>query len=398
MIICPLEECTGCSACFNVCGKHAITMVEGLNGHLFPQIDNDKCVKCKLCINSCPNNKTPEYNTPMASYVATAKDSKEVLTSTSAGIASVFARHIILSGGVVYGSCGWDCQHIHHIRVDSLEDIEKLKGSKYVQSAIEDTFTHVKDDLAKGIKVLFIGTPCQVAGLNGFLRKQYDNLYTVDLICHGVPSQKILTDALHDYLPKIDLSQVKVAFRKKEKGKSLYGLFVNDENGKPLYRSIFPNNDYIVGFLYGLFYRESCYQCHYTHPERVSDITIGDYWDRENKISLQNAQNGLSMVIVNTQQGSILLDNCASSLDMTPGVYQDFINRNGQLQHPIKKNAFYDSFAALYPEEGFLRAAKDSLKEEKIRLKKQILRTKIINIIKSIPGIELLHSTLLKRK
>lgn len=374
MIICPQEECTGCAACLNVCGQQAITMAEGLNGHLFPKIDSDKCVNCKLCVKTCPNNSQPGYHSPVASYVATARDEREALTSTSAGIASVFTRQIISSGGVVYGSCGLDCQHVCHIRVSSPEDIDKLKGSKYVQSAIEDSFTHVKEDLDKGSIVLFIGTPCQVAGLYSFLRKKYENLYTVDLICHGVPSQKILTDALHDYLSNVDLSKVKVAFRKKEKGKSLYGLFVNDESGKTLYRSTFPDNDYIVGFLYGLYYRESCYQCHYTRPDRVADITIGDYWDREKKITLNNSANGLSMLIVNTSHGEDFLELCGTNIHKTDGDYHDFIRRNGQLHHPIKKNAFYDTFLFEYPEKGFLKAARQSTSEDKKRLKKQLFR------------------------
>lgn len=386
MIICPQEECTGCAACLNVCSHHAITMAEGMNGHLFPHIDGDKCVNCKLCVKTCPNNNAPVYHTPIASYVATAKDSKEALNSTSAGIASVLARHIIALGGVVYGSCGLDCQHIRHIRVTSFEDIDKLKGSKYVQSAIDNTFNLVKNDLGKGAKVLFIGTPCQVAGLYGFLRKEYENLYTVDLICHGVPSQKTLTDALHDYLPKADLSHVKVAFRQKEKGKSLYGLFVNDENGKSLYRSTFPDNDYIVGFLYGLYYRDSCYQCHYTHPERVSDITIGDYWDTEKKISLQNATNGLSMVIVNTKEGFALLDKCDSLLDKIVGDYQYFIKRNGQLHHPIKRHDSYDNFKKEYLQKGFLKAAKNSLKKHKRQLRKVLFRQRLSKYFHAIFG------------
>jgi coenzyme F420-reducing hydrogenase beta subunit len=374
MVICPREECTGCAACYNVCSHQAISMVEGLNGHLFPEIDDDKCVSCKLCVKTCPNNNAPDLRTPLASYVATAIESKEALTSTSAGIASVLSRYIIESGGVVYGACGWDCQHVHHIRIASLDDIDKLKGSKYVQSAIEESFKQLKKDLEECLRVLFIGTPCQVAGLYGYLRKKYDNLYTVDIICHGVPSQKVLTDALHDYLPKTDLSQVKVAFRKKEKGKSLYGLFVNHNDGRKLYRSVFPNNEYIVGFLYGLFYRESCYQCHYAHPERVSDITIGDYWDREKKIVLKNSGDGLSMVIVNTPKGDALVEKCSSLIDKTTGDYSDFVRRNGQLHHPIKKNAFYESFLIEYPKDGFKKAAQRSLKGEIKRLRKELFR------------------------
>lgn len=385
MVICPQEECTGCAACYNVCSHQAISMVEGVNGHLFPEINADNCVNCKLCVKTCPNNNTPEFQTPIASYVATAIDGQEAVTSTSAGIASVFARYFIVNGGFVYGSCGWDCQHVRHIRVASLEDIEKLKGSKYVQSAIENNYAHVKSDLDNGFKVLFVGTPCQIAGLYGYLRKKYDNLYTVDLICHGVPSQKMFTEALHDYLPQVDLSQIRVDFRKKEKGKSLYGLFVRNNDGRRLYRSVFPNNEYIVGFLYGLFYRESCYQCHFTHPERVSDVTIGDYWDKEKKIALKNSVNGLSMVIVNTQKGELMVEKCSSLIDKTNGDYSDFVRRNGQLHHPIKKNAFYDSFAIEYPHNGFLNAAKNNLKVEKRRLKKELFRVKVKELIESIP-------------
>lgn len=363
-------------------------MVMGVNGHLFPEIDMDKCVGCKLCVSSCPNNTLPEFHTPISSYVAAAVDRKEALTCTSAGIASIFSRHIIENGGVVYGSSGQDCQHVRHIRVTSSADIDNIKGSKYVQSAIEDTFKQIKTDLNKGINVLFIGTPCQVSGLYSFLRKKYDNLYTVDLICHGVPSQKILVDALLDYLPKEDLSELEVSFRKKEKGKSLYGLFVNNKDGKEIYRSLFPNNEYIIGFLYGLYYRESCYQCHYARPERVSDITIGDYWDREKRIALSNSDMGLSMVIVNTSQGTRLINECDAFINKTVGDYQSFIRRNGQLHQSVKKNSFYNSFAAEYPLNGFLNTAKIYLKNEKRRIKKQLFRTKIADFIKSVPGSE----------
>lgn len=386
MNICDLEQCTGCSACLNNCMHGAISMVTGVNGHLFPMIDSEKCISCNLCVKSCPNNTLPEFHTPISSYVATAVDRKEALSSTSAGMASVFSRHIIENGGVVYGSCGLDCQHVCHIRVTNPADIFKIKGSKYVQSAIEDVFSQIKIDLNKGKNVLFIGTPCQVAGLYGFLHKKFDNLFTIDLICHGVPSQKILVDALHDYLPNEELSELEVSFRKKENGRSLYGLFVNKEDGSEVYRSLFPNNEYIVGFLYGLYYRDSCYQCHYSQPERVSDITIGDYWDKEKRLSLPNSDMGLSMLIVNTPQGMILMNECDTLINTVAGNYHDFVRRNGQLHHPIKKNSFYDSFVVEYPLKGFLFAAKICLKNEKKRIKKQILRSKIVDFIKKVPG------------
>lgn len=385
MNICDIDQCTGCSACMNICSHGAISMVMGVNGHLFPKIDKDKCVGCNLCINSCPNNTLPEFHAPILSYIATAVDGKEALTSTSAGIASVLSRHIIENGGVVYGSCGLDCQHVRHIRVATSADIYNIKGSKYVQSAIEDIFTQIKEDLIKGIIVLFIGTPCQVAGLYGFLHKKFDNLFTIDFVCHGVPSQKILNDALKAYLPDTNLEEVNLRFRKKEKRKSLYGLFVEDKQGKPLFRSVYPENEYITGFLCGMYYRESCYQCHYARPERVSDITVGDYWDREKMVNLENADRGLSMVIVNTSAGRELLSDCQSYLNVLSADYSGFINRNGQLDHPLKRFDLYDDFARDYTDHGFLLAAKRNLKIEKKKVRRSFLKMRIKDALFSIP-------------
>lgn len=385
MNICDLDQCTGCSACMNSCSHGAISMVTGVNGHLFPRIDTEKCVSCNLCVKSCPNNTLPDFHAPILSYIATAVDGKEALTSTSAGIASVFSRYIVENGGAVYGCCGDNCLMVQHIRISTVDKIEKLKGSKYVQSNIGESFSRIKEDLKNGMLVLFVGTPCQVAGLRHFLKKDYDNLYTIDLICHGVPSQQILNDALKAYLPNTNLEGVKLKFRKKEKGKSLYGLFVEDKQGKSLYRSVYPENEYITGFLCGMFYRESCYQCHYARPERVSDITIGDYWDREKRVNLDNAERGLSMVIVNTQAGRKLLSDCHSYLNVSSADYSEFIKRNGQLDHPLKRFDLYEDFVRDYTEYGFLWAAKKNLKKEKKYIRRSLLKMKIKDIIFSVP-------------
>ncbi len=385
MIICEIEECTGCYACLNICTHNAISMQKGTNGHLYPVIDEEMCVKCNQCGKVCPNNTLPDFHAPIATYIATAQNPQESKTSTSAGIASVFSRYIVENGGVVYGSCGENCQKIQHIRITKSEEIEELKGSKYVQSSIGETFCQLREDLKKGFPVLFIGTPCQVAGLNQFLKKGYENLYTIDLICHGVPSQQILNDALKSYLPDTILDEVNLKFRKKEKGKSLYGLFVEDKQGKSLYRSVYPDNEYITGFLCGLFYRESCYQCHYARPERVSDITVGDYWDSEKKIHIDNANGGLSMLIVNTPAGQHLLELCEAKINVLPSNYSDFIKRNGQLDHPLRRFHLYGNFIKDYEEHGFLWASQKNLKEEKQNVRKALLKMRIKDCILSMP-------------
>ena len=407
MNICPIEQCTGCSACMNACRHSAITMRKGKNGHLFPEINADLCVGCKLCEKACPNNTLPEYNYPSATYIATSKNSDEAKTSTSAGIASVLSRQILKQGRIVYGTCGTDCQHVHHVRIDKEEDLWQIKGSKYVQSAIEDTYTHVKEDLKNGKTVLFIGTPCQVAGLQIFMKSFLaipananlrGNLYTVDLVCHGVPSQQILNDAIREYVPERNLSELNVSFRKKEKNKSLYGLFISDkETGADVYRSVFPKNEYIVGFLNGLYYRESCYQCHYTHPERVSDITLGDYWDRDNKVQIGNHEGGLSMVMANTNQGAKLLQEASSMLNLLDGDYSDFVKRNGQLEHPIKKHPKYEEFAQHYPQKGFLTSISSCIAADLKRIRRNNLLSKLSRIVYKIPGTKKLYKKIVRR-
>lgn len=380
MIICDQQQCTGCAVCTTACKHRAISLQEGVNGHLFPVIDSEKCVECGACARLCPNNSAIQYNTPAAAYIATVKNPLESKESTSAGVASALARQIIKDGGVVYGCCGRDIEHVRHIRVDSDKEVDLLKGSKYVQSTLTDILSSIREDISKGKTVLFIGTPCQVAGVTRYLHNP-DNLVTIDLVCHGVPSQSLLIDALHSYLPNFDLSSADVMFRKKKDGRSRYGLFVKDEYGTELYNSTFPTNEYITGFLSGLYYRESCYQCHYARPERVSDISLGDYWDFEGKINIDNKEGGLSMLIENTEKGASLIKESKNILSLLSGDYSGFVTRNGQLSHPIKKNERYEDFKTDYPRLGFHKAAKKHLRMQKLMIRRNMLANKIKDLI-----------------
>ena len=383
MIICEQQQCTGCAVCTTACKHRAISMQEGVNGHLFPVIDGEKCVECGACAKLFPNNNTIQYHTPAAAYIATVKNPLESKESTSSGIASALARQIIRTGGVVYGCCGRDIEHVRHIRVDNENEVDLLKGSKYVQSSLIDILPSIKEDLSKVKKVLFIGTPCQVAGVSRYLHNP-DNLVTIDLVCHGVPSQRLLTDALHSYQPNCDLSSADVRFRKKDGGKSRYGLFVRDVNGIELYNSAFPANEYITGFLSGLYYRESCYQCHYARPERVSDITLGDYWDFEGRVKIANKEGGLSMLIVNSEKGVNLIKEGQDLISLLSGDYSGFVKKNGQLSHPIKKNERYEGFKTDYPRLGFHKAAKKHLRMQILIIRKNMFINKIADLVHAL--------------
>lgn len=408
--ICNPKECTGCAACANSCGHGAISIESDKYGYLHPVIDKNLCVDCGLCVRICPNNSLPIFNEPKYCYVGCAKDAYEQLTSTSGGIASVLCRWIIQHGGVVFGCTGNDIYNVKHIKITSTSEINLLKGSKYVQSQIDNTMFEVKKELIKGKTVLFIGTPCQIAGLKSIIpiKLQY-KLLTVDFVCHGVPSQKILNDALNEVNSakkhrniqfrikeykiskysnkKIIVSSNNIAYCPFDaKYNTRYGIFSVDKNRK-IY-SPFPKNDYIVGFLRGLFYRESCYQCRYAKIGRVSDITLGDFrYPKNSKDVIAGENRLLSKVLINTDYGAHLIKKVTNHICVKNIYLKDLINEGGQLTHPMPMHPQRTQFLHEYTTLGF-RAATKIIQSEKKIIRNHILLTDIRDVLYRLPFVE----------
>ncbi len=383
--ICAYEECTGCMACKTACVHHAINIEKDLMGFFYPKKIMDLCVDCGLCEDVCPNNNKLTFHYIKESYVATAKESQEVEKSASGGIASIIARFIIRNGGVVYGCTSMDAAHIQHIRISRENEIDLIKGSKYVQSDTILIMDSIKDDLKNGLTVLFIGTPCQVAGLQSFLRKPYKNLLTVDFVCHGVPSQQLFNDILGNDFPMLGKIPLKVDFRFRDKrGRSKYGIKLSDNNGKCVFKEIYPNNRYITGYLDGMFYRECCYQCHYAKSERVSDITLGDYWDREEKYTVlrHHKVDGLSMMMINTPKGEFVKKSIQNSVKMVGVATEILPNRNSQLIHPMQYHLDYETFKYEYMNYGYSNRAVMILDNEIKRIHRLLLLSKISGVVK----------------
>jgi F420H2-dehydrogenase, beta subunit len=338
--ICDKDICTGCGLCASICPKNSIKMVTiGKLGHLYPQIDQEKCVDCGLCKKKCPSLNTPIQTAPITAYAAIAKDNEEYHSSTSGGAASVFSRYIIEKGGVVYGCAvveDDDVVDIRHIRVDMIDELYRLKGSKYVQSRITEIIPLLKEDIKNGKEVLFVGTPCQCAAIKNLYNKTPDNLYLVDLICHGVPSLSLLKRHIRNVLPNKQIN--KLSFREGNEYK--LSLNVNTESAycKSMLTDRF-SDFYYDTFIDGVTFRESCYTCRYAKPYRCSDITIGDFWGL-NKDAVQDFpehSKGTSVLLPITDKGVDLIDATKTKLYIIERIVDEAVKGNHQLQHPINK-------------------------------------------------------------
>ncbi|MCQ2310652.1 MAG: Coenzyme F420 hydrogenase/dehydrogenase, beta subunit C-terminal domain [Paludibacteraceae bacterium] len=340
------DFCTGCAACANVCTKGAIAMIEGEMGHLYPHINKDLCVECGACEQHCSVLHPIELNPIKKAYAAWAKDETEYKTSVSGGVASLLSRLIIQQGGVVYGCAMLPGIEIRHIRVDNEEDLLKLKGSKYVQSSISDILPILKKDLQSNRKVLFIGTPCQVAAVKKLYSDKYPNLYLVDLICHGVPSVQILRKHILNVVSTNEIYQY-ISFRSQEG----YCIVVGDKYKKGCQTNIFKGDKYIESFIEGYTYRESCYNCQFAQPNRVGDITIGDFWGLGTEGDTENINEhplGCSVVLPITEKGLNLVNDITPNLYLYERSVSEAVHGNTQLMHPTRKTNRIRLFRYLY--------------------------------------------------
>ena len=301
------RDCCGCTACYSICPRNAISMKADEEGFLYPEIDHNACIRCNACVNVCPLHKTIEHNTAKQIYAVKHKDDQVRLHSSSGGAFTLFSDFILKSGGVIYGAVFDEAFKVVHTRADDKQKRDKMRGSKYVQSFLSDTFKKVEYDLKQNKQVLFTGTPCQVGGLKSYLRKDYDNLFTVDIICHGVMSPLIFDETIL-CLKKIYGDFDSLSFRDKTIAWRGSHISIN-KNGKKISETRQLNS--LKRLYYGHYAtRPSCHDCKFTNVDRVSDITIGDFWGIENENAKFEDRLGISFVMVNSSKGERLLDNC----------------------------------------------------------------------------------------
>lgn len=306
------EKCTGCGACVQRCPKQCISWTTKEFGFRYPQIDKQRCINCGLCEQVCPIDKPLNMKLEQKAFAAVHKDFNVLAKSTSGGAFTAIADAIFSREGIVYGVAMTVNMQVKHIRTTNKNEFAALRSSKYVQSDTGSTYKMVERDLRLGRIVLYSGTPCQINGLKHFLRKNYENLYTVDIVCHGVGSQAYF-DKYMDFARERYGTIKTLRFRSKEyAGWSCGGVVVvvvvsnSDRVKKIPYRDF--DNYYYSYFLSGDIYRKSCYSCKYANTRRVGDFSLGDYWGIETLNLPLKTDNGCSLILINNRHAMELLD------------------------------------------------------------------------------------------
>lgn len=336
------DYCTGCTACASVCPKGCITMAADENGFLCPVVDAEKCVSCGLCEKVCPMITPLEkpVNEP-AAYAAYSKDEAMRLSSSSGGVFTESAKAVLNDGGAVFGAAYNAQFEVVHICVEDEADLAKLRGAKYAQSDLGGTFRDVKRRLERGQKVLFSGTPCQVGGLKAFLRRDYENLLTVDFVCHSVPSPMAWREYVK-YRARLDNGgeiPSAINLRDKQTGWTNYqysNLFTYENGHKHTARS--SESLYMKLFVGDYINRESCANCRFKGYSRVSDLTIGDFWGIWDVAPEMDDNKGTSVVLVQSPRGAELLRCITNRLVFKAVTREEASRQNGAMLNAAQPN------------------------------------------------------------
>lgn len=345
----PVANCSSCGACANACPHGAISMHLDDEGFYRPAIDAEKCVECGTCERVCPWAKdvqNPNVSSVTPKTVAAySLDDSIRLNSSSGGIFTVLAEKVLADGGVVAGVAQLDKAHFGHVIVDNKADLPKFQGSKYVQANPGLVYKSVRNALREGRKVLFSGTPCQVAALYSVLGKtQYENLYTVDIVCHGTPSVKVWEKYVKELESKTGSKLEKCSFRNKDAGWGNYSLAYKFENG---IETLIPHaqDEFMRLFLQRICQNESCADCRYRKLPRIADITLGDFWGISNYHREMDDNKGTSVVLLNTTHGADLFNSVADQVKYCVSTIENAIAGNpcivrSSIQHPKRAEFF----------------------------------------------------------
>lgn len=326
--------CTGCAACSNICPRQCITMIEDNEGFEYPVVDTRLCIRCNKCVAVCPvmSGVSRDKLAIPKVYACKNKDETVRLNSSSGGVFSAVAGHVLGQNGIVFGAMFDNDFDVMHGFIAQECDLDKLRRSKYVQSRIELSYQEAEKYLTSRKLVLFSGTPCQIAGLRNYLGKEYKNLITCEVICHGVPSRRVYNEYLRFLEDKYGSKISDIDFRAQDRGWDNFETQIRFKNGA-VYQNINSVEPlYMRGFLTNLYLRPSCYTCNFKHKNSVADLTLGDYWRIARRYPYVHDGKGISLVVVNTRVGEDVFRRVASKMDYLAT----------SLDHALECNRFLD--------------------------------------------------------
>ena len=380
------KHCYGCSLCKYKCPKNAIEMAYNAEGFLIPVIDKEKCIECGLCEKICPhlnelkNNTISDEDEILAAY---RKDMRNYTKYTSSGIFSELAKKFVSSGDFVAG-CVWDeNMKAKHIVTNDIKNIEKIAGSKYVQSDIQEIYTSVDKILKENKKVLICGTPCQIAAIKKAFNSE--NLYTIAIVCHGTPSPKVWEIYKQKLEEKEKSKMIDANFRYKGK----YGWITpytkyDFKNKSSVSKLSFTEDAYVIAFGEDLLHRNSCYNCKYKGTNSNADIIIGDYWGCSSKLLKKSHNKGISAVIVHTEKGKEMLELISNEFVFIKDCKENILKENNPVLNPVKYNPKREVFYEEFKRNNDIEKFNLSTNTLKYKIKKVLYKLYFFELIKRI--------------
>lgn len=380
------NECSGCSACLNVCPVNAITMQEDKEGFFYPIINRQVCVECGLCRKVC-SWANPSYDNLSEPQVIASvlKNKSERVQSTSGGVFFAIAQWIIKEGGVVYGAAFDNKLQLHHVSAETMDELQKLRGSKYIQSDLGNIFKDIKQNLDDNRRCYFTGTGCQVAGLKAYLRKDYPKLITSDLVCHGVPSQRLFNEHIAYMEQKFHDKIIDYRFRDYKMGSGCEICYF--ENKCPIINPSYELSPYLYSFIHSYVLRLSCYECRFARIPRQGDITLADYWGVERFIPSLDRRNGVSLVFLNNKKAIDLWGEINDSLEFVYSKLKDAVAYNRNVVSSTNKPQIREHIFEEIEKLGYSYVAKYEFRNPKhnwIKIKKTITRTALFRVAVSV--------------
>ena len=390
------KDCMGCHACVSICPKSCVLMETDQEGFLYPVVNYNLCIKCKKCINVCPIiNKEEVENNPVA-YSCINNDETIRLDSSSGGIFTLVAEKVIAQGGAVFGASFNNQFEVEHVFVETKEDLGKLRGSKYVQSKIGNSYKKAKEFLDSGREVLFTGTPCQITGLKSYLEKFYTNLSTMDIVCHGVPSPEVWRKYVEFREIEAGSPAQRIAFRRKNEGWKRFSVSFLFKNNTE-YRQNLRNDLYMRAFLKDVCLRPSCYECEFKTLNRQSDITLADFWGIQNILPEMDDDKGTSLIFVNSEMGQRLFNEIKDKMLYQEVDIHEAVKYNSAAIKSVGYNPKREDFFGELDKIDFDKLVKKYCTDKlEVRVKRKIKST-ISVILKKTGTINLLKSILNKK-